>query len=324
MPEERVVCRICPKQCRLAEGMTGNCRARRNVGGEIVPLAWARPCAVAVDPMEKKPLFHFFPGQAILSLGMAGCNLHCRNCQNAGISQQGPLDIKGMRLSPDDLVGLMQARNLHAVAYTYTEPLVAFEYVLACARKVKEHGGFNVLVSAAYACPEALAELLPFIDAANIDLKAMSDAFYRENCKASLQPVLEALRLFRRFPVTLEITNLVIPTLNDGEEMLRELAGFVRDELGAETPLHFSRFFPCHELSHLEPTPLTTLHQARNIARAEGLCHVYLGNTPEPEVTHCSECGASLIERRGYTITMNRLAKDGRCPVCHAALYGRF
>ncbi len=322
--QEYAVCRICPKQCRLAKGVTGNCRARSNAGGEIVPLAWARPCAVAVDPMEKKPLYHFFPGENVLSLGMAGCNLHCRNCQNANISQESPLDIKGMTLLPDDLVSLMRAKHLRAVAYTYTEPLVAFEYVLACARRVKEYGGVNVLVSAAYVRAEPLAELLPFIDAANIDLKAMSDAFYRKNCKASLSPVLDALRLFRRFPVALEITNLVIPTLNDSDDLLRGLARFVHNELGAETPLHFSRFFPCHELAYLEPTPLVSLHRARDIARSEGLYHVYLGNTAEPEVTYCAGCGSSLVTRRGYTITANRLAKDGQCPVCHKSLYGRF
>lgn len=319
-----LVCPVCPRSCHLAPGETGLCHARRNTGEAIVPLAQNRPCSIAMDPMEKKPLFHFFPGSEVLSLGMAGCNLFCRNCQNAEISQHGPLEIPSQQLSPDDLVELMHREKVHSVAYTYTEPLVALEYVRDCARKVREAGGSNVLVSAAYVRKEALLTLLPFIDAANIDIKAYSDDFYHKNCGASLQPVLDAVRLFRDFPICLEITNLVIPSLNDSTEGFHALSRFVHDELGADVPLHFSRFFPRHRLLELPPTPEETLLAAKSIAQEEGLHHVYLGNTAFEEQTCCAVCHTSLITRTGYRITRYSVEPDGTCPVCHSPLYGRF
>jgi len=324
MPDHILVCPVCPHACRLGPGEQGLCRARANRGGNIVPLAQNLPCAIQIDPVEKKPLFHFFPGSPILSLGMAGCNLRCRNCQNASISQRSPEEVPGTPLTPEDVAALMEKHGLSLVAYTYTEPLVAFEYVLDCARKVREAGGRNVLVTAAYARKETLRSLLPFIDAANVDLKAMSDAFYQSNCGASLSFVLDALRLFAAAGVCLEITNLIIPGLNDKEEELRLLARFVRDELGEEVPLHFSRFFPSHKLRSLPPTPETTLIHARDIAFEEGLRHVYLGNTAQPETTSCAACGQPLLTRRGYLVTDNKLAPGGRCPACGAFLYGRF
>ncbi len=320
---EAVVCTLCPHHCALEEGRTGFCRARANIGGSVKPLAYGRPCSIAMDPMEKKPLFHFFPGETILSLGSGGCNLHCRNCQNASISQVSPLDLPMRTLPPEKLPSLMRANGTRHAAYTYNEPLVAYEYVLDCARAVKGSGGSNVLVSAAYIEKGPLAALLPFIDAANIDLKAYSDSFYRANCGASLAPVLEALRLMRRFPVSLEVTNLLIPTLNDSPEGIAALSRFVRDELGAETPLHFSRFFPRHKLSHLTETPEKAVTMAVEIARAEGLKHVYRGNSSMENDTCCASCGEHLIVRSRYAIVQNKL-QNGRCPSCGAPLYGRF
>ncbi|MBQ3892955.1 MAG: AmmeMemoRadiSam system radical SAM enzyme [Mailhella sp.] len=320
---EPVVCTLCPHHCALKEGQLGFCRARTNAGGRITPLAYGHPCSVALDPMEKKPLFHFHPGEAILSLGTGGCNLHCRNCQNASISQVSPLDLPMRTLPPEKLPSLMRANGTRHAAYTYNEPLVAYEYVLDCARAVKGSGGSNVLVSAAYIEKGPLAALLPFIDAANIDLKAYSDSFYRANCGASLAPVLEALRLMRRFPVSLEVTNLLIPTLNDSPEGIAALSRFVRDELGAETPLHFSRFFPRHKLSHLPETPEKAVTMAVEIARAEGLKHVYRGNSSMENDTCCASCGEHLIVRSRYAIVQNKL-QNGRCPSCGAPLYGRF
>ena len=317
-------CWLCPHACRLQAGEIGFCHARQNVAGKIVPLARNRPCTIAVDPIEKKPLYHFYPGSDALSLGMAGCNLHCRNCQNAGISQTGPLQIPFYDLTPEALVALLLQRGIRTVAYTYTEPLVAFEYVLECAARVREAGGLNVLVSAAYVRPEPLLQLLPFLDAANIDLKSMSDTFYRSNCAASLSPVLDAVRLFRTFPICLEITNLVIPGLNDSRQDLCELSRFVHDELGAETPVHFSRFFPQHLLAGLPPTPLETLHAAEDIARAQGLQHVYLGNLAHEAITCCTGCGYPLLIRKGYQVVLNRVTAAGTCPVCQTPLYGSF
>lgn len=320
---EAVVCTLCPHHCALEEGRTGFCRARANIGGSVKPLAYGRPCSIAMDPMEKKPLFHFFPGETILSLGSGGCNLHCRNCQNASISQVSPLRLPMRDLPPKKLPALMRANGTRHVAYTYNEPLVAYEYVLDCARAVKESGGCNVLVSAAYIERKPLEVLLPFIDAANIDLKAYSDQFYRSNCGASLAPVLESLKLIRKFPVSLEVTNLLIPTLNDSPEIIASLARFVRNELGEETPLHFSRFFPCHQLAHLPETPEVLVTRAVEIARAEGLKHVYRGNSCYDDDTCCVSCGAHLIARRRYAIISNNL-ENGRCPACGAPMYGRF
>ena len=318
-----VSCGICPHGCRLAEGRTGVCRARRNVGGRIVPLAYGRPCSVAVDPMEKKPLFHFLPGRQVLSLGMAGCNLRCRNCQNAAISQVGPESVPACSLSPAELVALMRRKGLNAVAYTYTEPLVAFEYVRDCAKAVHEAGGANVLVSAGYVNPAPLAELLPFLDAANIDLKTMSEKGYLANCGAKRDPVLATLRTLAKSKVVLEVTNLVIPGFNDSEADLRAWCAFVAGELGRDIPVHFSRFFPAHRMRNLPPTPTATLHRAREIANRAGLRYVYCGNVDEDEITCCPACGACLVSRRGSSVNVG-LGKDGRCPRCGCALYGRF
>ena len=317
------VCTLCPHHCALKEGQAGFCRARVNRGGRITPLAYGRPCSVALDPMEKKPLYHFHPGETILSIGTGGCNLHCRNCQNASISQASPLDLPMHALPPEKLPALLRANGTRHAAYTYNEPLVAYEYVLDCAHAVKESGGTNVLVSAAYIEKEPLAALLPFIDAANIDLKAYSEAFYRANCGAGLAPVLEALRLMRHFPVSLEVTNLLIPALNDSPEGIAALVRFVRDELGEETPLHFSRFFPRHKLSHLPETAEETVSMAVEIAHAEGLKHAYRGNSVFENDTCCASCGEHLIVRSRYAIVRNIL-QNGRCPACGAPLYGRF
>lgn len=323
-PQDRTVCPVCPRHCALAPGDTGSCHARRNDNGRIVATSMDKVCALAIDPIEKKPLFHFYPGTDILSLGMAGCNLHCLNCQNASISQCAPDALPSRRLKPGELVALLREAGVNSVAYTYTEPLVAPEYVLDCARAVHEAGGHNVLVTAAWIEPETLVPLLPFIDAANVDIKSMRDAFYRTNCKATLAPVLAAIRQMRAAGLHLEITNLLIPERNDSPEEVRDLIRFIRDELGAETPLHFSRFFPRYRLGDLPPTPEATLAAAKQQALSEGLCHVYLGNTAHAETTRCTACGAPLIRREGFAVAFNHLAQGGRCPDCNTPLYGRF
>ena len=320
---ETVTCRICPHGCRLAEGRTGICRARRNVGGHVVPLAYGRPCSIAVDPMEKKPLFHFLPGRQVLSLGMAGCNLRCKNCQNASISQACPDDVPSHALSPKELVALVKAKGLSTVAYTYTEPIVAFEYVRDCAKAVHEAGFANVLVSAGYVNPEPLAELVPYLDAANIDLKTMSEKGYLENCGAKRDPVLATLRTLAKSKAVLEVTNLVIPGFNDSAPDLQAWCSFVSKELGRDVPVHFSRFFPYHLLTDRPPTPVETLHLARKIANDYGLNYVYCGNIDEEEITGCPGCGACLVSRRGYHARVG-IGKDGRCPRCGRVIYGRF
>ena len=322
-PAPPVVCGICPRGCRLAEGETGNCRARRNVGGRIVPLGYGRPCAVALDPIEKKPLFHFLPGATALSLGVAGCNLHCRNCQNADISQASPESLPAESLTPDALVGLMQRTGTRVVAYTYTEPLVSFEYVLDCARAVRSAGGFNVLVSAGCVNPGPLSELVPFLDAANIDLKTMSDEGYRTMCGVGRNPVLATLRTLAQSDAVLEVTNLVIPGFNDSERDLSDWCAFVADDLGTDVPVHFSRFFPRHRLMDRPPTPVATLHRATDMARKCGLKYAYCGNVEDEAVTRCPGCSAALVRRVGFIVLSNSIV-NGCCPYCGRTIHGRF
>lgn len=308
----------------MKEGQIGNCRARKNIGGEIMPLAYNAPCSVALDPMEKKPLFHFFPGEKVLSLGMAGCNLHCKNCQNAGISQVSPLDIPSQKVTPEMLVEWLKKNNVQAVAYTYTEPLVSFEYVYDCAKVIHEAGFKNVLVSAGYVNPEPLEELLPFLDAANIDLKTMDEEKLFANSGVHLQPILNTLKTIVKSKTLLEVTDLVIPNFNDDTADFHAWCEFVAKELGTETPVHFSRFFPQYQMQDRYPTPKETLILAKEVAKYHGLKYIYIGNVEDDEITFCPKCGEELIVRKGYEITKNILQKDGTCPKCGKAIHGRF
>ncbi len=320
--ENVTICELCPNFCRLKNGAVGACKARKNIDGKVVLLSHSRPCSIAIDPMEKKPLYHFFAGEPILSLGMAGCNLSCDNCQNESISQRNPNDLPFQHVPPHDLPALMRHHNVRHAAYTYTEPLVAYEYIFECAKAVKESGFTNTLVSAAYINETPLREILPLFDAANIDLKSIRSEFYKKNCKARLEPVLNALKIFARSHVHLEVTNLVIPGLNDTDEDLKDLALFVCNELGDETPLHFSRFFPKFRLMSVEATPLETLQRAELIAKDAGLKHVYLGNTGGTTTTACAACGKALIVREGYRLLANHV-KNGACS-CGKRLNGKF
>jgi pyruvate formate lyase activating enzyme len=250
--------------------------------------------------MEKKPLFHFYPGEPILSIGTAGCNLHCQNCQNAEISQGNPEDVPSYELRPADVPALAKRHGCRHVAYTYTEPLVSYEYTRDCCRAVRDAGYRNVLVTAGYINEEPLRALLPFVDAANVDIKSMSDAFYRRVCAATLEPVLRTVSVMREMGVHVEVTNLVIPTLNDRDEDFDGLCEWVRRHAGAETPLHVSRFYPQFRMSHLPPTPAETLLRARERALGAGLKHVYVGNleVPDGETTFCAGCGCRLVVRQ--------------------------
>jgi len=316
-------CTICPRACNLNEGEIGNCRARANISGKIVPLAYNKPCSIALDPMEKKPMFHFYPGTAVLSLGMAGCNLHCKNCQNASISQVSPRDIPYQEATPVMLMEWLQKNNVHSIAYTYTEPLVSYEYVLDCCKAMHQAGFKNVLVSAGYINPKPLEELLPYLDGANIDLKTMSRERYQENCGVERDVVLNTLRTLAKSDCVLEVTNLVIPRFNDTEELLTEWCDFIHDELGTHIPVHFSRFFPLYQMTDREATPTRTMELAKKIALNKGLQYVYTGNVPGAETTYCPKCGTGLIVRNGFNIMVDKM-KDGCCPECGTAIYGRF
>jgi pyruvate formate lyase activating enzyme len=294
-----------------------------NIDGKIRCTTYGQPCSLNIDPVEKKPLFHFLPGSPILSIATAGCNLHCRQCQNWQISQAGQFASRNPDVLPEAVVRMAGDKECPAIAYTYTEPLVSYEYTYDCCKAATEADIKNVLVTAAFINPEPLRYICRYVDAANVDLKSFSDDFYREICDARLKPVLKALTVMKECGVMLEITNLIIPTLNDSEEETRQLCGWLVENLGPETPLHFSRFFPQNQLQHLPSTPTDTILRAWEIALEAGLEFVYVGNmrSDDGENTHCPDCGKLLIERHGYTVRKNRLA-DGQCPACNASIHG--
>ena len=278
MDDGRVECTLCPHHCRIAEGKTGVCRSRRNQGGVLVSEVYGKPCALAIDPIEKKPLYHFHPGTTCLSLACTGCNFRCLNCQNHDISQVSPSDVSHYELSPEDIVALCQKHHCPGIAYTYTEPLTYLEYIIDCARLAHEAGLWNILVTAGYVCQEPLADLLPYLDAANVDLKSFSDDIYKRISGGHLQPVLDTIIAMKQAGVWVEITNLVIPGINDDMDMIRQMCRWLNDNRLAEAPLHFTRFFPRYRMQDIPPTPLPTLQAAKHVAEQEGIKYVYLGN----------------------------------------------
>ena len=271
-------CTLCPHHCHIAEGKTGVCRSRRNHGGVLVSEVYGKPCSLAIDPIEKKPLYHFHPGTTCLSLACTGCNFRCLNCQNHDISQVSPADVHHYELSPEDVVALCLKHRCPGIAYTYTEPLTYLEYIIDCARLAHEAGLWNILVTAGYVCQEPLADLLPYLDAANVDLKSFSDDIYMKVSGGHLQPVLDTILAMKQVGVWIEITNLVIPNVNDDMQMIRLMCRWLADNNLAEAPLHFSRFFPRYKMQDMLPTPVATLKAAKRVAEEEGIRHVYLGN----------------------------------------------
>jgi pyruvate formate lyase activating enzyme len=317
------ICELCPKGCRIREGQSGDCRSRMVIDGELRAVAYARPCALHIDPIEKKPLFHYLPGTAILSLAAAGCNLHCKFCQNWTISQAAPQDIQNLKLSPDRVVHMAAAQKCRSVAYTYTEPVTFLEYVLDTAALARERGLKNVTVTAGFINRAPMELLCKVIDASNTDLKAFSDPFYQELCDGRLKPVLDGMVVMKEMGVWLEITNLLIPTLNDDLRMIRKMCQWILANLGPDTPLHFSRFFPMYRIRNLPPTPLDILMKAREEALEIGIRYVYVGNIAgtDAENTLCPRDGTLLIRRVRYTIAENNL-KGGKCPKCGEAIPG--
>lgn len=292
---EAVQCHLCPQECSINEGKRGFCQVRPNDGGILYSEIYEHVLACNLDPVEKKPLYHFHPGRSILSIGTRGCNKRCLFCQNWQMLEPGS---PGTRITSDEVAAMSGRGDSVGVAYTYNEPVVWFEFVLECARKVRGRGLANVLVTNGSINPEPLEELLPWVDAMNIDVKSMDPDFYRKVCKSRLEPVLETCR--RAKPAChIEITNLLIPTLNDSDELIGELVDFVAG-LGRETPLHFSAYYPCHKMT-TPPTPPATLRRAYEIGRRK-LDYVYLGNirAEDAGTSLCPECGATVVERDGY------------------------
>lgn len=318
-----VQCELCPKECLIEPGQSGECRVRINIDETLKTVVYGFPCSIHIDPVEKKPLFHFLPGTKILSMATVGCNLHCKNCQNWEISQINPEDSQALPLSPARLLQLAKNYYCPSLAYTYTDPIIFYEYTLDTAKLAREANVRNVLVTAGYINQEPWKELLKYVDAANIDLKGMTDDFYREVCSGTLKPVQDAIVTAKASGILVEVTNLIIPTLNDKPQEIRQLCRWIKSNVGSDTPLHFSRFSPRYKMRHLPPTSLKTLDMAREIATSEGLDYVYIGNiqSEHGQNTYCPGCKTLLIERSGYTILRNRL-KDGRCPDCATEIYG--
>ncbi|OHB55484.1 MAG: AmmeMemoRadiSam system radical SAM enzyme [Planctomycetes bacterium RBG_13_44_8b] len=320
----KIQCELCPKMCIIQPGQSGECRVRINIDGVLRTVVYGYPCSLyPYDAIEKKPLFHFLPGTRIFSVATVGCNLHCKNCQNWEISQANPEESQAYVCSPEKLVALVKERKCPSLAYTYSDPIIYYEYTYDTAKLAKNAGIRNVLVTAGYINEQPWKQLLKYIDAVNIDLKGITDEFYREVCSATLKPVQNALVVAKASGVHVEVTNLIIPTLNDKPEQVRELVRWVKTNMGADTPFHFSGFFPKYKLMHLPPTSQAKLETAREIAMSEGLNYVYIGNvtSKEGQNTYCPLCKELLIERSGYTIMQNRL-RNGTCPKCNKEIYG--
>ncbi|QSH40238.1 AmmeMemoRadiSam system radical SAM enzyme [Lentisphaerota bacterium ZTH] len=319
----KVTCELCPKKCALKPGEAGNCRSRVNLDGELIAITYGFPCALHVDPVEKKPLFHFLPGSKAFSLAAAGCNLHCLNCQNWEISQAEPDQVRSYRLPPKQLVRTARKLKCRSIAYTYTDPVAFYEYTLDSSRLAREQGIKNILVTAGYINHKPFKELCRYTDAANIDLKGFTDKFYQDVCNATLKPVLNSLVTAKECGVELEVTNLLLPSLNDSSQMISNLCHWIKSNLGADTPLHFSRFTPRYKMRNLPPTPIATLKRARELAGAAGLKYVYTGNVMNIKwtTTCCPGCNRELVKRAGVSF-LGSVLKNGACPDCGTAVAG--
>jgi pyruvate formate lyase activating enzyme len=318
-----IQCDLCPRRCRVSKGKRGACRVRENRDGKYYSLVYGNPCAIHSDPIEKKPFFHVLPATTSFSLATVGCNFQCKFCQNWEISQASPEDVYSYDVPPEMIVTKAKEVGAHSVAYTYVEPTIFYEYMMDICQLAKKTGLLNVCHSNGFINPEPLKNLCKVMDAANIDLKGFTEAFYRDLCSGELAPVLETLKTLKKEKVHLEITNLVIPTQNDDLSGLKEMCLWVKKELGADTPIHFSRFYPLYKLRSLPPTPVSTLEKARDTALSSGLEYVYIGNIPghEGEHTFCPKCKKLLIQRIGYMVGENHL-KGGKCQYCGKPIPG--
>lgn len=324
--KDAVRCNLCNHRCIIKNGRRGICNVRENRNGVLESLVYGKLIAQHVDPIEKKPLFHLLPGSLSYSIATVGCNFKCRFCQNADIAQM-PSDRGGMimgdRATPEDIVAAARMKNCLSIAYTYTEPTVYFEFAYETAKLAHQAGILNVFVTNGYMTPEAIEMIRPYLDAANVDLKAFKDDYYKTYCGARLAHVQETLRCMKAAGILIEVTTLLVPGLNDNPDELKELAGFLAGSLGPETPWHISRFHPTYKLTDRPPTPVKTLLNARDIGMAAGLKYVYLGNVPgeNGENTYCDRCGELLIDRWGFQVRKNYV-ENGCCKFCKAAIHG--
>lgn len=323
LDNKNVQCRLCPRNCFLKPGQRGFCGVRENRDGTLYTLSYGKLVAVHIDPIEKKPLFHFLPGARAFSIATAGCNLRCKFCQNWEISQKLPEQINYEFIHPQDLVQKVRESGSPVLAYTYTEPTIFYEYMLETAKLARAAGIKNVMHSSGYINERPLRELAKYMDAANIDLKGFYDDYYVKLAEGKLEPVLKSLKVLKEEGVLLEITNLILPGYNDDTDTITKMCLWIKENLGPDTPLHFSRFWPLYKLIALNPTPVETLEKARQIAIDCGLRYVYIGNLPAnpAENTYCPRCKKVVIGRSGYTILEINL-REGKCKFCAERIAG--
>jgi len=316
-------CDLCPRQCRVPKGKRGACRVRENRDGKYYSLVYGAPCAMHLDPIEKKPFFHVLPASQSFSMATAGCNLQCKFCQNWEISQASPEEVYSYDISPELVVKKAKEMGARSIAYTYVEPTIFYEYMLDIGLLARKAGLLNVCHSNGFINPGPLGDLCRVMDAANIDLKGFTETFYRDLCNGELSPVLETLKTLKKEKVHLEITNLVIPSMNDEMSVVKEMCLWINKELGPDTPVHFSRFYPLYKLRSVPPTPVSTLDKVRGAALSAGLEYVYIGNIPghEAENTFCPKCKKRVIQRTGYMVGETQV-KAGKCRYCGKPIPG--
>jgi pyruvate formate lyase activating enzyme len=323
LPDREIKCELCPRFCQLGDKERGFCGVRENQDGKYYTLVYGQVCSLNIDPIEKKPFFHFLPGAAAFSLATAGCNLSCKFCQNWQISQMRPEQVQNIHLPPEAVVEQAEKYNCPVIAYTYSEPVIFYEFMYDTSLIARRHGLKNAVVSAGFINPEPLADLIQVVEAIKIDLKAFTQNFYTNYVRGELQPVLNTIKQIAKSKTWLEIVYLVIPTLNDNPEDIRKMSRWLKNEIGPDYPLHFSRFQPMYLIKNLPPTPISTLEKLREIALEEGLHYVYVGNVPGHlgENTYCPNCGKLIIERYGYIIKKKELSGN-KCQHCGQVIPG--
>ncbi len=316
---DRIVCKLCRHYCQLKDGQTGVCGVNKNEGGKLVNLVYGKIAAIHIDPIEKKPLYHFLPGTRALSIGTVGCNMQCSFCQNWQISQIRKVEQQDY-VSPEELVALARKYRVESIAYTYNEPTIFYPYARDVVKEAKKYGIRNIFVTNGVESPEVIEDMKDTIDAANVDFKAYDEKYYKRELKAPFS-VPDTLKRMRKAGLWIEVTTLIIPGINDQPEHLKKIADFIANELGTDTPWHLSAFHPDYKMTDRPATPVTTLQQAYEIGKKAGLHYVYLGNVGVKNITYCPKCGAPLIERAGYLILANRL-KNGTCYQCGTKIAG--
>ncbi|MEJ2053106.1 MAG: AmmeMemoRadiSam system radical SAM enzyme [Calditrichaceae bacterium] len=325
LDHKKIRCKLCPRECVIDDRERGYCGVRENRDGVYYTLVYSRPCTYHIDPIEKKPLFHFYPGSIAFSIATAGCNLNCKFCQNWQISQVTPEQVRSIYMSPGDVAQAAAQNKCLSIAYTYNEPTIFYEYMYDTAIKGHANDVKSVVITAGYIAKEPLETLCGRVDAIKVDLKAFSEKYYQDVVKGELKPVLDSLVTMQKMDVWTEIVYLVVPTMNDSDLELKKLSKWIKANLGPDVPVHFTRFHPQYILKNLPPTPLETLERAKAIADTEGLNYVYIGNVPghEAENTYCPKCGELLIKRIGFTIAENHI-ESGECRFCSNKIPGMF